>query len=192
MWRLSFRLLRRLPRARGPCNTVQKYECTIMCTLLYSSKWHQDLRCQAHSKEFGEGMLSKLLRDKAKNTGSVIVEEVENHHLLLQIRPGGKRLGVQNVPKNLVQRMRQPLARRLAAGRICMAYVEWETGSTVATAWPRRLLPVPPSPAQPFGHIGFYDIRFSQNWLNREMNYNLTFNVPQGVLQRAFQLFLTV
>ena len=26
-------------------------------------------------------------------------------------------------------------------------------------------------------HIGFYDVHFSQNWLNREMNYNLTLNV---------------
>ena len=26
-------------------------------------------------------------------------------------------------------------------------------------------------------HIGFYDVHFSQNWLNREMNYNSTFNV---------------
>ena len=41
-------------------------------------------------------------------------------------------------------------------------------------------------------HLGFYEVQLSQNWLNREMNYNLTFNVPQGVLQRAFQLFLTV
>ena len=38
---LSLRLLRRLQR--GPCDTVLKYECTIMCKLLYSSKWHQDL-----------------------------------------------------------------------------------------------------------------------------------------------------
>ena len=47
-------------------------------------------------------MLSKLVREEAKNTGSVTVEEVENHYLLLQVGPGGKRVGVQNVPKNLV------------------------------------------------------------------------------------------
>ena len=54
---LSLCLLRRL--RRGPCDTVLKYERTIMCTLLYNSKWHQDLPGQAHSEEFGEGMLSK-------------------------------------------------------------------------------------------------------------------------------------
>ena len=78
---LSLCLLRRL--RRGPCDTVLKYERTIMCTLLYNSKWHQDLPGQAHSEEFGEGMLSKLVRDKARKTGSVTVEEVENHYLLL-------------------------------------------------------------------------------------------------------------
>ena len=76
-----------------------------MCTLLYNSKWHQDLPSQAHSEEFGEGMLSKFVRDKARNTGSVTVEEVENHYLLLKVGPGGKHVGVQNVPKNLVHRI---------------------------------------------------------------------------------------
>ena len=71
---LSLCLLRRL--RRGPCDTVLKYERTIMCTLLYNSKWHQDLPGQAHSGEFEEGMLSKLVRDKARNRGSVTVEEV--------------------------------------------------------------------------------------------------------------------
>ena len=71
---LSLCLLRRLHR--GPCDTVLKYERTIMCTLLYNSKWHQDLRGRAHCEEFGEEMMSKLVRDKAENTGSVIVEEV--------------------------------------------------------------------------------------------------------------------
>ena len=85
-------LLRRL--RRGPCDTVLKYERTIMCTLLYSNKWHQDLPRQAHSEEFCEGMLSNLVRDKAKNDGSVAVEEVENNYLLLQVGPGGKRVGV--------------------------------------------------------------------------------------------------
>ena len=131
---LSLCMLRRLQR--GPCDTVLKYERTIMCTLLYSSKWHQDLPGQAHSEEFGEEMLSKLVRDKAKSTGSVTVEEVENHYLLLQVGPDGKRVGVQNVPKNLVHRMQQRLTRFLAADRICMGYVEWEPDrvSTVATS----------------------------------------------------------
>ena len=62
---LSLCLLRRL--RRGPCDTVLRYERTIMCTLLYNSKWHQDLPGQAHSEEFGEGMLSELVRDKARN-----------------------------------------------------------------------------------------------------------------------------
>ena len=40
---LQFRLCL-LQRLRlGPCDTVLKYERTIMCTLLYNSKWHQDL-----------------------------------------------------------------------------------------------------------------------------------------------------
>ena len=86
---LSLCLLRRL--RRGPCDTVLKYDCTLMCTLQYNSKWHQDLPGQAHSKELGEGMLSKLVRDKAKNTGSVTIEEVENHYLLLKFGSGGKR-----------------------------------------------------------------------------------------------------
>ena len=125
-----------------------------MCTLLYNSKWHQDLPRQAHSEEFGEGMLSKLVRDKARNTGSVTVEEVENHYLLLKVGPGGKRVGVQNVPKNLVHSMRQRLTRFLATDRICMAYVEWDLArvSTVATLWPRRLPRFPPSPTQPLGY----------------------------------------
>ena len=82
-------------------------------------------------------MLSKLVRDKARNTGSVTVEEVENHYLLLKVGPGGKRVGEQKVPKNLVHRMRQRLTRLLATDRICMAYVEWESDrvSTVATSW---------------------------------------------------------
>ena len=106
---LSFCLLRRL--RRGPCDNVLKYERTIMCTLLHNSKLHQDLPGRAHSEEFGEGMLSKLVRDKVRNTGSVTVEEVENHYLLLKVGPGGKHVGVQNVPKNLVHRMRQRLTK---------------------------------------------------------------------------------
>ena len=39
-------------------------------------------------------MLSVLVRDKAKNTGSVTIEEVENYYLLLKVGPGGKRVGV--------------------------------------------------------------------------------------------------
>ena len=66
-------------------------------------------------------MSSKPVRDKAKNTGYVTAEEVENHHLLLQVGPSGKHMGVQNVPKNLVQRMRQPLTRVLAVDRIFIA-----------------------------------------------------------------------
>ena len=89
-----------------------------MCTLLYNSKWHHDLPGQANSEEFGEGMLSKLMGDKARNTGSVTVEEVENHYLLLKVGPGGKRVEVQNVPNNLVHRMRQRLTRFLATNRI--------------------------------------------------------------------------
>ena len=86
-------------------------------------------------------MLSKLARDKAKNTGSVTVEEVENHYLLLKVGPGGKCAVVQNVPENLVHRMPQRLTRLLATVRICMAFVKWESDqvSTVATSWPRRL-----------------------------------------------------
>ena len=121
----------------GPCDTLLKYERTIMCTLLYSSKWHQDLPSQANSEEFGEGMLSKLVRDKAKNTGSVTVE---NHYLLLQVGPGGKGVGVQNIRMNLVHKMRQRLTRFLAADQICMAYVksEPERVSIIAVSWPRR------------------------------------------------------
>ena len=119
---LCLYLLRR--QRRGPCDTVLNYERTIMCTPLYNSKWHQDLPGQAHSEEFGEGMLSKLVRDKARNTGSVTVEEVGNHYLLLKVGTGGKRVGLQNVPKNLVHRMRQGLTRLLGTDRICMAYVQ--------------------------------------------------------------------
>ena len=149
---LSLCLLRRLHR--GPCDTLLKYERTIMCTLLYNSKWHQDLPGQAHSGEFGEGMLSKLVRDKARNMGSVTVEEVENHYLLLKVGPGGKHVGVPNVPQNLVHKMRQRPTRFSATDRICIAYVEWEPDriSTVATSWPRRLPRFPPSPTQPLGY----------------------------------------
>ena len=99
-------------------------------------------------------MLSNLVRDKAKHTGSVTVEEVENHYLLLKVGPGGKRVGVQNIPQNLVHRMRQRLTRFLATDRICMAYVEGKSNrvSTVATSWPRRLPRFPPSPTQPLGY----------------------------------------
>ena len=149
---LSLCLLQRL--RRRPCDNVLKYERIIMCTLLCSSKWHHNLPGKAYSEEFGEGMWSKLVCDKAKNTGSVTVEEVEHHYLLLQVGPGGKHVGVQNVPKSLVQRMRQRLTRFLAADRICMAYVEWEPErvSTLATSWRRRLPRFPPSPIQPLGH----------------------------------------
>ena len=149
---LSLCLLRRL--RRGPCDTVLKYERTVMWTLLYNSKWNQDLPGQAHSEKFGEGMLSKLVRDKARNTGSVTVEEVENHYLLLKVGPCGKHVGVQNIPKNLVHRMRERLTRCLPTDRICMAYVEWESNrvSTVATSWPRRLPRFPRSPTQPLGY----------------------------------------
>ena len=37
-----------------------------MCTLLYNSKWHQELPSQAQSEESGEGMFGKLVRDQAK------------------------------------------------------------------------------------------------------------------------------
>ena len=93
---MSLCLLRRL--RRGPCNTVLKHERTIMCPLLYNSKWHETLPGQAHSEKFGEGMWSKLVRHKARNTGSVTLQEVENHYLLLKVGPGGKHVGVQNVP----------------------------------------------------------------------------------------------
>ena len=63
-------------------------------------------------------------------------------------------MGVENVPKNLVHKMRQGLTRLLAADRICMAYVEWEPDrvSTVAPSWLRRLPRFPPSPTQPHGY----------------------------------------
>ena len=84
--------------------------------------------------------------DKAKQRGSVSVEEVVNHYLLLQVGLGSKHVGVQNVPKNLVHRMRQRLTRFLAWDSICMAYVEWELDrvSTGSTSWPRRLPAFPP------------------------------------------------
>ena len=149
---LSLCLLRR--PEQGWCDTVLEYKETSMCTLLYNSKWHQDLPGQAHSEEFGEGMLSKLVRDKVKNTGSVTVEEVENHYLRLEIGPGGKHVGVQNIPNNLVHRMRHRLTRLLATDQICMAYVKWEPDhvSTVATSWPRSLQRFPTSPTQPLGY----------------------------------------
>ena len=50
-------------------------------------------------------MLRKLVRDKANNTGSVTVEEMEKHYLLLQVGLAGKRVGPQQVAKNLVHRM---------------------------------------------------------------------------------------
>ena len=79
-----------------PCDpVVNDKRTTTMCTLRYSSKWHQDLPRQAHSEEFGEEMLSKLERDKAKNTGSVTVEEVQKHYVLLQVGPDGKHVCVQ-------------------------------------------------------------------------------------------------
>ena len=133
---------------------IHKTKTIIMCTLLCSSKWHHNLPGKAYSEEFGEGMLSKLVCDKAKNTNSVTVEEVENHYLLLQVGPGGKDVGVQNVPKSLVQRMRQRLTRFLAADRICMAYIEWEPErvSTLAASWRRTLPRFPPSPIQPLGY----------------------------------------
>ena len=136
---MSSCLLRKL--RRGLCDTVLKYEHTIMFTLLYNTKWHQDPPGQAHSEEFAEGMLSKLVRVKARNTGSVTVEEVENYYLLLKGGPSGKRVGGQSAPNNLVHTMRQRLTRFLATDQICMAYVEWEPDcvSTVATSWPRRL-----------------------------------------------------
>ena len=132
---MSFCLLRRL--RRGPCDTVLKYERIIMCTLLYSSKWHQDLHGQAHSEEFVEGMLSKLVRD----TG--------HHYLLLQVARGGTRVGGQNVPKNL----RQQRTRFSATDRFLIATVEWEFNrvSSVAPLWSRRISRIPPSPTQPLG-----------------------------------------
>ena len=151
----SFCLLRRL--RRGPCDSVLKYERTIMCILLYSSRWHQDVPGQAHSEECGEGMLKEMVRNKGKNTSSATVEEVENHYLLLQVGPGGKQVGLQNVPKNLVKRMRQQLTRFLAVDRMCMAFVECEPNcvSTVANLWRKRLPAFPPPPAQRLGYAHY-------------------------------------
>ena len=59
---LSLCLLRNL--RRRPCDTVLKNERITMCTLLYSSKWQQDLPGQTHSEELGEQMLSKLMPDR--------------------------------------------------------------------------------------------------------------------------------
>ena len=73
-------------------------------------------------------MLSKLVRDKARNTGSVTVEEVENHYLLLKVGPGGKHVGMQNVPKNLVHRMRQRLTGLLRQTRF--AWPMWNGSRT--------------------------------------------------------------
>ena len=42
-----------------------------MCTLRYSSKWHQDLPGKAHSEEFGEGMFSWCLT--RRNKGVLLV-----------------------------------------------------------------------------------------------------------------------
>ena len=88
-----------------------------------------------------------LVCDKAKNTGSNTLEELENHYLSLQLGPGGKCVGVQKVPKNLGQRMRQQLTRLLAVDGICMAYVEWERDRVrpVANLWQRRLPAFPTS-----------------------------------------------
>ena len=98
--------------------------------------------------------MTKLVCDKANNTGSVTVEQVENHYLLLKAGPGGKHVGVQKVPQNLVHRMRQQMYRFLTTDRICMAYVEWgpDNVSTDATSWPQRLPRLPPSPTQPLGY----------------------------------------
>ena len=73
-------------------------------------------------------MSSRLVRNKAKNTGSYTVEQVEKHYWFLQVGPGGRRVGVQNVFIIVVHRMRQRLARFLPADRICMTHVEWEPG----------------------------------------------------------------
>ena len=149
---MSLCLLQRL--RQGPCDTVLKYRRSIMCTLLHNSKWHQDVPGQAHSDEFGQGILSKLVRDKAKNTGLFTVAEVEHHYLLLKVGSGGTRVGVQNFSKNLVHRMRQQLTRFLLTDRSCMAYLEREPHRVgiVATSWPRRLPRFPPSPLQPPGY----------------------------------------
>ena len=94
---LSLCLLRRL--RRGPHDTVLNYEGTIMCTLLYNRKWHQDLPGQAHSGEFGEGMLSKLERDKAGKHRFCYCWGGGKRLLVTESWSGGKRVGVRNVPK---------------------------------------------------------------------------------------------
>ena len=111
---------------RRLCDTVLKYERTIMCTVPYNSKWHQDLPGQAQPQDFGDRMLSNVVRDRAKNTGFFPFPEMENHNLLLQVGPGGRRVGVQNLPKNLVQKMPQRLMGFLVSDRICMAYFKSE------------------------------------------------------------------
>ena len=79
---------------------------------------------------------------------------MENHYLLLQVRPAGKPVGLQNVPKNLVHRMQQLRIELLVADRIWMAYMEREPDgvSTGATWWPRRLPTFPTSPAESLGY----------------------------------------
>ena len=83
---LSLCLLRRL--RRRPCETVLKYKHTIMCTLLYSSKWHEELPGQAHSEEFGERMLSKLVPDKPKTPVLLLLrrwETITCYYELVQV-----------------------------------------------------------------------------------------------------------
>ena len=77
---LSLCLLRWL--RRRACDSVLKYECPIMCTLLYSSKWHQDLPGQAHLEEFGEGMLSKLMCDKRKTPDPLLLRRWKTNFLI--------------------------------------------------------------------------------------------------------------
>ena len=150
---MSLCLLLRLQR--GVCDNILEDERTIMCRLLYSSTYHQELPVEEHSEEFAEAMLSRLVPDKAKNTGSVTVEEVASHYFLLQVGQVSKKgVGVQNVPQNPVQRLRQRLTRFLAPDHICMAYVETKPDrvSTVQTSWQRRLPRFPLSPTQPLGY----------------------------------------
>ena len=65
---LSWCLLRWL--RRGPCDTVLKYERTIMCTLLYNSKWHQDLLGQAHSDRGQQNKQHTAPRPAAPRAGN--------------------------------------------------------------------------------------------------------------------------